>query len=165
MCRYQGCCWCFTAYTGAIVIAILSIIGSGLCIITESIFLGFVGQIQFRLPFWVPAIYLQPLLISEIVGHSLNLFINGCMLYGVTNNQYGMVLLWLIFGMIRLLTYTIGVIGGFVILCLPDQVYFGGLGYGFILIGVATPFMTIGYYFWFVVRSVYYDIKENDLPK
>jgi hypothetical protein len=157
MLRYQEGCCCFKARTGVVIIAILGIIGSVSFIIAESIILGFVGSVQF----WVPEPDLRPILIGEIVGNGCTLIINGCMWFGVTNNQNWMVLLWLIFGIVRLITYTIGVIGGCIILCL---VWWGGVGYAFILIAIGTPLLVLGYYFWFVVRSVYYEIKDNDLP-
>ena len=53
-------------------------------------------------------------------------------------------------------TAAIGI--GFVVFCVATP---GGFISGLTLLAVALPFLSLGYYFWFVVRSAYLDIVEE----
>jgi uncharacterized membrane protein len=73
-----------------------------------------------------------------------------------------MILPWLIWGMIGLVALTVVSVGGFIVFCVFGVV--GGVLTGLIFIAIMTPILGLGYYLWFVVQSVYLDIKEGDKP-
>jgi hypothetical protein len=63
--------------------------------------------------------------------------------------------------MIGLVALTIVSVGGFIAFCVFGVV---GVLTGLIFIAIMTPILGLGYYLWFVVQSVYLDIKEGDKP-
>jgi hypothetical protein len=154
--RLETCC-CFTARTGALIIAIMGVIGCGFGILTASIInFGHDTNLHIGDQF----IDSSPFLISQILSNIITVIICGLMLYGVTNDKYLMIMPWLIFVMIGLVTSTILIIIGFILLCLV----YHAVGYGFILAIISAPLLVLAVYFWIVVQSVYCDIKENDQP-
>jgi hypothetical protein len=189
--RYGKCCRCFSARTGALILAILGIGGAGFGIISDSVGLGVVrpqlddmldqvkeasmnefeqaGEPQDMRPYYesywnqldMTKDLLPYIFVVQIVGSIFNLAINGSMLYGITKNSAYMILPWLVMCMIGLVAYTIISAGGFIVLCVAAT---GGVLSGLIFIAIMTPILAFGYYLWCVVQSVYLDIKEGDKP-
>jgi uncharacterized membrane protein len=199
--RYGKCCCCFSARTGALILAILGIGAASLGIISNSVSLGVFqphldemldqikqgsiyqfkqaeAELQAAKPYY-EALWNRLDLIKEslpwifvlqIFVGIFDLTMNGCMLYGVTKNRSCMILPWLIWGMIGLVALTVVSVGGFIVFCVFGVVGGVTLGQnvgvltGLIFIAIMTPILGLGYYLWFVVQSVYLDIKEGDKP-
>jgi len=95
--------------------------------------------------------------ILELVGGFFNLIIYGLLLAGIVNRKGWMLLPYLIMQMMSLVMTSLLVFGAFVVLCIVTT---GGVLAGFIFLALAVPVLSLGFYFWFVVRSVYLDTKE-----
>jgi hypothetical protein len=67
-----------------------------------------------------------------------------------------MILPWLIFAIIGLVTYLFVIEAGFVVLCFGSNVL-----HGFIFLLITAPFLVLGVYVLDVVQSVYYDLKDG----
>jgi nitrogen fixation-related uncharacterized protein len=77
--------------------------------------------------------------------------------FGVKRNNRWLLLPWMIVNMLGLVIFSMTVYGAFVVLSGSE-----GVQSGLILIAIYTPFLILGFYFWFVVNSVYDDTKKND---
>lgn len=175
-------CFCFTARTGVIVIAILGIVAE------FSIFSVLIGLDRAQLDnmieqakqqtmdefilegepdnlprdyesYWTLLDFLTsnlPWALPMAIAVSIfDLITYECMLYGVTHDKYRMLLPWLIATMSGLVLATIAIV---IILCYVD----GDWQSVWFWTAITTvPFWALGYYFWFVVQSVYL-LKEYD---
>lgn len=181
-------CCCFSARTGAIILASLGIFFGGFGLITDSIgMVDVTPKIEYMLEetklesmkqfetagqpeeyreelemYWERLDYLRDLVpwifVIQIVGALIQLVIHLCLLFGVLKHKPKFMLPWLITSMIGMVMLGLGLLVIFFVLAVAST---GGILAGFIVLAVGGLVLTLNFYFWAVVRSVYLDIKEG----
>jgi len=186
--RFKNCCLCFDAKTGAVILGLLGLIAGLFNLTTDSVGLGYYApEIENMLDeyieksmqefedkgapkdeeeqyqeLWKKLELIKKTIpwafVIQIISSALNILVNGSMLYGVQSKKANFMMPWLFMAMLSILITTGFLIIGFVALSVATP---GGFLNGFILVVISSPIMALLFYFWNVVRSVYYDIKEN----
>ena len=182
--RLTSCCCCFTPSTGAKILAILGIIGAAGTILSMSSTLTNLDDIKHNLDLAIEeskkeeatkpaeekdAYEFQQNMLeftknnigcfvgAELVCGIFQLAIASFMIYGVNKKKHTFMLPWLIVHMISLVVSTLIIVGVIIYLFTVPQGYIVSLA----LLIFVSPFVALGFHFWFVVNSVYLDIKEE----
>ena len=95
--------------------------------------------------------------IIGIVDSIVEVFVCGCLIYGVNEGKPFWMKPWLILRGITTFFLTIGAFAAFVTVACVS------VGRGFLLLLFLIPIVTIYYLCWFVVQSVYLDTKEGKI--
>jgi hypothetical protein len=141
MAKQQWCC--FSDRIGALILATLGLVGSGLCVMITSLTSREGPDGPPEGPPW-------PFIIEMTVALTIMLA-NLSLLYGVLRNNAWMILPWLFIYIIELFAYCV-FLG---IEIFNDQMT------GIKVIVFTSPFFAFAIYLWFVTRSVYLELKEN----
>ena len=92
-----------------------------------------------------------------IVDSIVEVFVCGCLIYGVNEGKPSWMEPWLILRGIAIFYRTIGAFADFVTVACVS------VGQGFLSLLFLMPIVTIYYLCWFMVQSVYLDIKEGKI--
>ena len=92
-----------------------------------------------------------------IVGSIVEVIVCGCLIYGVDEGKPFWMKPWLILRGIAIFYRTIGAFADFVTVACVS------VGQGFLSLLFLMPIVTIYYLCWFMVQSVYLDIKEGKI--
>jgi len=184
----KSCCLVFSVRTGATILAIMGIIGSGMNLASDSYGLAViapqiedyideyrirsyeefaakgspVSERQIYETLWRQLEFVQDLVpwvfVVQIVYASIQFIVSICLLVGIMKKRPALMKPWLFITMFSLLA-------GFAVLCMAFVVMAlatpGGIMSAIILFSLATPFLILGYYFWSVVRAAYLELLLN----
>ena len=95
--------------------------------------------------------------IIGIVDSIVEVFVCACLIYGVDEGKPFLMKPWLIWNGIGIFFVTINAFNAFVTVACVS------VGQGFLLLLLLIPIVTISYLCWFMVQSVYLDIKEGKI--
>ncbi len=153
--RLTHCC-CFSTETGARILAILQIIYASLFAMTDILLLAcYFPTINEMFKNTIFKNTIAYILGVSLASSMFDIIVAGFMLHGVNRKKHSCLLPWLIVEMINLVILTL--IGLWVTI-----IFFNvSAGAGFISLVIEVPILALFYYFWFVVQSVYADIKEQ----
>ena len=162
--RYNRCC-CFSAQTGTLILGFLGLFAGAisLCVFSKQ------HQHQIEQQGQNASTATQALIKTAnmvcfddffafgIVYSIVEVFVCGCLIYGVNEGKPFWMKPWLILRGIAIFFLTIDAFTAFVTVACVS------VGKGFLLLSFPIPIVTIDYLCWFVVQSVYLDIKEGKI--
>lgn len=188
--RLSRCC-CFTARTGAIIVAVLGIFSSTLAVglysfslAEESYFEEILdkaeqqlqdaydsqsmsGDQRQRVEFAMHVLdvvkdVFPKFLIAMVVLACIYFVKNLMLMLGVVYNKSCLMLPWLLIILFTLIIQTVGLVAYAVLMGIYTP---GGFISSLMIVGIGGPLLAIYYYIWFVVLSVYNEIREGKPQK
>ena len=174
--RYNRFC-CYSAQTGTLIIGFLGYLAGAMSIYVDSYMLSgdHILKIQNSLKNQIEQqgqnaststqawkkmddmVGFDNVFIIGIVDSIVEVFVCGCLIYGVNEGKPFWMKPWLILRGITTFFLTIGAFAAFVTVACVS------VGRGFLLLLFLIPIVTIYYLCWFVVQSVYLDTKEGKI--
>jgi len=177
--RVGSCCGCCSVRTGALIIAILQLIGSVMSVIVFSVLLALIQNVDKfssdpqRSSWWSTtpdpfgyvhqsdtssnaeatevAVAILTIIYSVVLGAvALNLLFSILLLVGIVQNKPNMVLSWIVYTAIL---FGFGVLATFISLFIASAAYKGGAGFVAIILFQSLISLGIQFYFIVVVRS------------
>ena len=147
--RYDKCCCCFTAHTGAWILGFLGLLGSAFGIIGISVFWSQMSTYEARDE------TITGLFSGLLVLYVIFLAIEGLLVAGLIKKKPWMFLPHLVMRMFTLVVSLLAAIGYAIFAFVA-----GRYDIGLIILAIQVPLSALGFYFWDVVKSVYLDTKK-----
>lgn len=190
--RYRTCCGCMEVKTGAMVLGLIGFFVASFGLISDSIGLGvyapkideMLDEVKMRsmnefiakgspdderlfyetqwkqievVKTIVPWVF-----IIQITCCAISFLINGSLIYGLNSKKANFMLPWLISHMAAIILNCTAFTIVFFVMATATP---GGIGSAMILALICTPLLVLYFYFWFVVRSAYLELKEEKMTE